>query len=35
MPLHHERIHEYDAVVVGAGGAGLMAALELSAHAAS
>jgi succinate dehydrogenase / fumarate reductase, flavoprotein subunit len=33
MPIHHERIHEYDAVVVGAGGAGLMAALELSAHA--
>jgi succinate dehydrogenase / fumarate reductase flavoprotein subunit len=32
MALYHKQSHEVDVVVVGAGGAGLMAALELSAH---
>jgi succinate dehydrogenase / fumarate reductase flavoprotein subunit len=30
--LYHKQSHEADVVVVGAGGAGLMAALELSSH---
>jgi succinate dehydrogenase flavoprotein subunit len=35
VEIHPERIHEHDVIVIGAGGAGLRAAIEASAHGVS
>ena len=35
IEIHPERIHEHDVVVIGAGGAGLRAAIEASSEGVS